>query len=213
MARRGRASTQNIFKAPSGTDMVMTIAALGALGVAGYVLLKYGGGLEDALKSTVDAGNSIGDYLADGSCWLQGKLGIGNPKCKSGTSLKDIVFGSRGSSGGGGSSQGDISKPSGGLFKGIRDYWDYGYKRHEDYVKREEKRAADTRDAIGESIGNGFCWFRKTFFHDVECTDLNKRDLHVLTNLMEGGSPKPVPKITNNTYNTMLRIGVNPYYL
>ena len=67
-------------------DTIILIGGLGALGVAGYFVLKSGKGAEeildsggDALKSLVDAGNSTGDWIADGSYWLQKQLGIGAP--------------------------------------------------------------------------------------------------------------------------------------
>ena len=60
-------------------DTALAIGVLGALGIGGYFLLKSGKSVEDALKSFVDAGNSAGDWLGDGSYWLQRQLGIGAP--------------------------------------------------------------------------------------------------------------------------------------
>jgi hypothetical protein len=73
--RRSRSSGGGGGKA---LDTVLAIGVLGALGVGGYFLLKNSKSVEDALKSFVDAGNSTGDWIADGSYWLQKQLGIGN---------------------------------------------------------------------------------------------------------------------------------------
>lgn len=62
-------------------------------------------------------------------------------------------------------------------------------------------------DAIGEGLGNASCWFQKRIDPSKKCTDLNKNDLYILTGMLAGGSPKPVPKMTNQVYNTMVRIG------
>lgn len=66
-------------------DTVLAIGALGAIGVVGYFVLRSGKGVDealdsfgDAVKSTIDAASSGGDWIADGSYWLQDKLGIGN---------------------------------------------------------------------------------------------------------------------------------------
>jgi len=80
--RRSRSRSSGLGK---GVETVATIAAVGALGVGAYFVLKSGKGVEEALdtlgqalKSTVDAGNSTGDWIADGSYWLQKQLGIGS---------------------------------------------------------------------------------------------------------------------------------------
>ena len=72
-----------------GLDTVITIAAVGALGVGAYFVLRSGKGVNealdsfgDAVKSTIDAGNSTGDWIGDGSYWLQRQLGIGSPAAR-----------------------------------------------------------------------------------------------------------------------------------
>ena len=63
-------------------DTLILIGGLGVLGIGGYFVLKSGKSLEDALKSTVDAGNSLGDWIGDGSYWFQKQLGIGAPAAR-----------------------------------------------------------------------------------------------------------------------------------
>lgn len=86
MGRRG--------KSWGGVDTVMTIAALGVVGYIGYFMLKSKVGVDEALKSTgdalksfVDAGNSTGDWIGDGSYWLQKQFG------QKGKEAQDIVGG------------------------------------------------------------------------------------------------------------------------
>lgn len=66
-------------------DTVLAVGAIGGIAVVGYFVLRSGKGVDealdsfgDAVKSTIDAASSGGDWIADGSYWLQDKLGIGN---------------------------------------------------------------------------------------------------------------------------------------
>ncbi|HKG88913.1 MAG TPA: hypothetical protein VKA95_11345 [Nitrososphaeraceae archaeon] len=68
-----------------GVDTVLTIAAIGALGVGAYFVLKSGKGFEEALgtaggflKNATDAINSTGEAIGSGSYNLQKALGIGS---------------------------------------------------------------------------------------------------------------------------------------
>jgi hypothetical protein len=219
--KRKRKSSSKGGGGSKALETVILIGGLGALGIVGYYVMRGGKGFEEAQDTAGQAAKDLVDILRSGaeavgntSCHVQngfsiltgGLLGKG-PECrgwKTGSS-------STPTGGGGGSSSSKKSEPS-SLFDPLKRYYEYAQPRIEDKLKRDDERAAATRNAIGESIGNGFCWFRKTVFKDVECTDLNKRDLYVLTSLLEGGSPKPIPKITNQTYNTLINIGAYPYW-
>ena len=74
-------------------DTIILIGGLGVLGVGAYFVLKSGKSVEDALKSTVDAGNSLGDWIGDGSYWLQKQLGIGNTPGGRGEDDADSIVG------------------------------------------------------------------------------------------------------------------------
>ena len=136
-------------------DTVLAIGALGAIGVAGYFVLKSGKGFEeslqtggDFLKDLVDAANSTGDYIADGSYWLQKQLGIGS------------------GSGGGG------SKPKGeekGILEKLQDAAGAHFKPLEEHLGKEEKRAAEGRNAVGEFFGNKACHLQKIFNPGLKC--------------------------------------------
>ena len=129
-------------------DTVLAIGALGAIGVVGYFVLKSGKGVDealdsfgDAVKSTIDAGSSLGDWIADGSYWLQKQLGIG--------------------SGAGSEEKGIIGKLNDSVDRDIAS-------KKKNYVDRA-KGISEAVGGAGEFLGNKFCHAQKLFNPSLRC--------------------------------------------
>lgn len=75
--------------------------------------------------------------------------------------------------------------------------------------------------SIGETVGNVGCHIQRGFgilgspfgIKPLECRGAGswtKKEDRIIALHMLTASPKPYPKITNNVYNTLVRMGANP---
>lgn len=153
--RRSRSSGGGGGKA---LDTVILVGGLGILGVGAYFVLKSGKGFEEALdtggdflKGFVDAANSTGDWIGDGSYWLQKQLGIGSGGGSKKSEEKGITD--------------KLAGAVGGYSKGI-----------EKEIQKNEDRSIISREDIGnaiggagEALGNAGCRFQKLFNPGLSC--------------------------------------------
>lgn len=158
--RRSRSRNSGLGK---GVETVMTIAAIGVLGVGAYFVLKSGKGAEeflqtggDFLKDVVDAGNSTGEAIGNASCHVQ-KLFKPGLNCGAGY-------------GGGSKNRGidnvDADDEEKGITSGLKklggDYFDRyskGIKREID--ENEDRSLIKRKDIIDGILGLGCGVIRK----------------------------------------------------
>jgi hypothetical protein len=167
-----------------------------------------GGGSSKALETVILIGG-LGALGIVGYYVLRGGKGFEEAQDTAGQALKDLVDATR-----------STFEAIGSASKGAQDW--VGRTQEQAYKNQQRigKFGYDVQKAVGGAAEYGLnvgCQAQRAvagiFGIKQECTDLSKRDTYVLLSMLAGGSPKSNPKITNNMYNTMLRLGVTPNML
>ncbi len=182
-----------------GGDAALAIVALGGVGIVGYFVLMGSGTIKQFLKNATDSLNSSGDWLGDGSCWIQKQLGVG--ACGEGHGLSKKFH--------------DLGETSA---KFDRDF----YGGIDNIEKGRKSFVEDVERGRSELVGNAACHLQRGFGiltggffgKSPECSGwFTKKDSRVIALHYLTASPKPYPKMTNNVYHSLVRMGADPDFI